>query len=208
MRLFREYGNFGTSGAGGIFGVLPQSVRNMEDEIWEADKTLKVREVMFREKYQQRKLANFTCPIVSSRFYHIKEGKFSGHKLEALKTNVYRAFGPNIDLYNKEYILVANEMADRYGMNCDSSSAAVAWAIDVFQKGLIDREDIDGLGLHWGDGELQLKLFDLITFKKGFGKILSKGVYQAAKEIGRDTIKYAMHVKGHGICEQGMRSHK
>jgi aldehyde:ferredoxin oxidoreductase len=208
IRLFHEYGNLGTSGAGGIFGNLAQSVRNMEDEIWEAEKTLKVREVIFKEKYEQRKLADFTCPIICSRFYHIKEGKFSGHKLEALKTNIYRAFGTNIDLDSREYILMANEMADRYGMNCDSLSASIAWAIDIFQRGLIDKEITDGLDLHWGDGELQLKLFDMIAFRKGFGDVLANGVYRAAQNIGRGTEKYAMHAKGHGICEQGMRSHK
>lgn len=208
IRLFHEYGNLGTSGAGGIFGNLAQSVRNMEDEIWEAEKTMKVREIIFKEKYEQRKLADFTCPIICSRFYHIKEGKFAGHQLEALKTNVYRAFGTNIDLDDRDYILMANEMADRYGMNCDSLSAAVAWAIDVYQRGLIDKNVTDGLDLNWGDGELQLKLFDMITFRRGFGDILANGVYRAAKQIGRGTEKYAMHVKGHGICEQGMRSHK
>ena len=208
IRLFHEYGNLGTSGAGGIFGNLAQSVRNMEDEIWEAEKTLKMREIIFKEKYEERKLADFCCPINCSRFYHIKEGKFSGHKLEALKTNVYRAFGTNIDLSSREYILLANEMADRYGMNCDSLSAVVAWAIDVYQRGLIDEEITGGLDLQWGDGDLQLKLFDIIAFRRGFGDILAQGVCRASQKIGRGTEKYAMHVKGHGICEQGIRSHK
>jgi len=208
IQLFHKYGNLGTSGAGGIDGTLAQSVKNMEDEVWEADKTLQVREIIFKEKYEVRKLANFTCPINCSRFYHVKEGKFRGQKLEALKTNVYRAFGSNIDLADREYILKANEMADRYGMNCDSLSAVIAWAIDVYQKGLIGKNITDGLDLHWGDGDLQLKLFKLIAYRKGFGDILAQGVYRASKIIGRGTEKYAMHVKGHGMCEQSVRSHK
>ena len=208
VRLFQEYGNFGTSGAGGIFGTLPQSVKNMEDEIWEDSKTLKVREIIFKEKYGQKKLADYTCPNVCSRFYRIKEGEFTGHQLEALKTNIYRAFGTNIDLYDRERILIANEMADRYGMNCDSLSAAIAWAIDVYERGLINKKITDGIDLRWGDGDLQLKLFNLIAHRQGFGNILAKGVYDASKIISSGTEKYAMHAKGHGICEQGMRSHK
>ena len=208
IQLFHKYGNLGTSGAGGIDGTLAQSVKNMEDEVWEAEKTLKVREIIFKEKYEVRKLANFVCPINCSCFYHVNEGKFAGQKLEALKTNVYRAFGTNIDLPSREYILMANEMADRYGMNCDSLSAVVAWAIDVYQKGLIGKDITDGLDLHWGDGDLQLKLFKLIAYRKGFGDILAQGVYRASQIIGRGTEKYAMHVKGHGMCEQAIRSHK
>ena len=208
IQLFHKYGNFGTSGAGGIDGRLAQSVKNMEDEVWEADKTLQVREIIFKEKYEVRQLADFTCPINCSRFYHVEEGKFSGQKLEALKTNVYRAFGSNMDIADREYILMANEMADRYGMNCDSLSAAIAWAIDVYQRGLIGKDITEGLDLHWGDGNLQLKLFKLIAFRKDFGDILAQGVYRASQIIGKGTEKYAMHAKGHGMCEQAVRSHK
>jgi len=208
IQLIRKYGNLGTSGAGGIDGTLAQSVKNMEDEVWEAEKTLKLREIIFKEKYEVRKLANSACPINCSRFYHVKEGKFAGQKLEALKTNVYRAFGTNIDLPSREYILMANEIADRYGMNCDSLSAVVTWAIDIFQRGLIGKDITDGLDLHWGDGDLQLELFKLIAYRKGFGDILAQGVYRASQIIGKGTEKYAMHVKGHGMCEQAVRSHK
>jgi len=208
IQLFRKYSNLGTAGAGGVYGTLAQSVKNMEDEVWEAEKTLQVREIIFKEKYEVRRMANFACPINCSCFYHVNEGKFAGQKLEALKTNVYRAFGTNIDLPSREYILMANEMADRYGMNCDSLSAVVAWAIDVYQKELIGKDITDGLDLHWGDGDLQLKLFELIAYRKGFGDILAQGVYRASQIIGRGTEKYAMHVKGHGMCEQAIRSHK
>lgn len=208
IRLFRKYGLLGTSGAGGIDGTVAQSIRNMEDEVWEADKTLQVREIIFKEKYETRRLANFSCPVNCSHFYHVKTGKFAGQKLEALKTNVYRAFGTNIDLADREYILKANEMANRYGINCDSLSASVAWAIDVYQKGLIGKEITDGLDLKWGDGDLQLKLFDKIAFREGFGDLLAKGVYQASRLVGNGTERFAMHVKGQGMCEQAVRSHK
>jgi len=208
IQLIQKYGLLGTSGAGGIDGTLAQSVKNMEDEIWDAEKTLKVREIIFKEKYEVRRLANFACPVNCSHFYNVNEGKFAGQKLEALKTNVYRAFGTNIDLASREYILMANEMANRYGMNCDSLSAVIAWAIDVYQRGLIGEEITDGLVLKWGDGDLQLKLIELITFRKGFGDVLAQGVYRASRIIGKGTEKYAMHVKGHGMCEQAIRSHK
>ena len=208
IRLIRKYGLLGTSGAGGIDGTVAQSVRNMEDEVWQADKTLQVREIIFKEKYETRRLANFSCPINCSHFYHVKTGKFAGQKLEALKTNVYRAFGTNIDLADREYILKANEMANRYGMNCDSLSASIAWAIDIFQKGLIGKDITDGLDLDWGDGALQLKLFEKIAFREGFGDILANGVRMASGIVGNGTEKFAMHVKGQGMCEQAVRSHK
>ncbi len=208
IRRFNEHGNLGVSGAGGIFGTVSQSVRNMEDEVWSSQQTMKVREIMFREQYQTRRLACFTCPIQCSRFYHLQEGAFAGHKIEGLKTNVFRAFGPNIDLADRSYILIANEMADRYGMNCDSLSAAVAWAIEVYQKGLIDTSVTGGLQLQWGDGAMLLKLLEMIAHRQGFGDLLAEGVHKASMTVGRGTEQYAMHVKGHGICEQGMRSFK
>ena len=209
VRLVQKYGLLGTSGAGGIDGTVPQSVRNMEDEIWDPVKTQKVKEIVFKEKYETRRLANFSCPVYCSHFYHVKEGIFKDLKLEDLKTNVYRAFGSNFDLDDRQYILKANEIANRYGMNCDSLSAVIAWAIEVFQKKLIDPQITEGLILKWGDGPGILDLFHRIAFRNNnWGDLLAKGVYQASSAIGNGTEKYAMHAKKVGMCEQGMRSFK
>jgi aldehyde:ferredoxin oxidoreductase len=209
IRLFRKYGLLGTSGAEGLDGSTPQSVRNMEDEVWDPRKTLKMKETVFKEKYETLRLADFCCPVNCSHFYHVQEGPFAGLKLEALKTNVYRAFGTNLDVESREYVLKMNEMANRFGMNCDSLSAAVAWAVDVFEKGLIGPVETGGEILRWGDAPGFVSIMEKIAFRGNLlGNLLADGVCRAAKNVGRGTERYAMHAKGAGMCEQGVRSFK
>ncbi len=48
----------------------------------------------------------------------------------------------------------------------------------------------------------------MIAERKGFGRLLGEGVLEAAKTVGRGSEQFAMHVKGVGLNEQGVRSHK
>lgn len=208
VKLFRKYANYGTSGGGGVLGTTPQSVRNMNDEYLPPEKTVNIHPQIFKEKYEKRRLGCFGCPIYCSAFYEIHEGKYKGLKLEALKTNVYRALGSNLDITDRETILKANDLIDRYGMNCDSLSAVIAWAIEIFEKGIIDKETTQGLELRWGDSDLLIELITQIANRNGFGKILADGVYKASLKIGKGSERYAMHIKKHGMCEQAVRMNK
>ena len=169
IKLWRRYGTFGASGAGGITGDSPQSVRNISDEVWSAEKTLRIREIIFREKWETRRLGCFSCPAYCSHFYHVRDGEYEGLMLEGIQSNTVRAFGSNLDVSSPIHILKANELANRLGIDTDEASATIAWAMEVFEKGLINERDTGGLPILWGDGELVCKLLYMIAYREGFG---------------------------------------
>jgi aldehyde:ferredoxin oxidoreductase len=68
--------------------------------------------------------------------------------------------------------------------------------MDLFDRGIISREDTGGLELRWGDAEVIEILIEQIASCSGLGKILARGVRQAAKLFGKSAEKYAYHVKG------------
>jgi len=41
-----------------------------------------------------------------------------------------------------------------------------------------------------------LEMIDRIAFRKGFGDLLAEGILHATDEIGRDSKRYAVHIKG------------
>jgi aldehyde:ferredoxin oxidoreductase len=49
---------------------------------------------------------------------------------------------------------------------------------------------------------------EMIANREGFGELLSKGTRQAAKAIGGDACKYAVHVKGLEASGQDPRAHQ
>jgi aldehyde:ferredoxin oxidoreductase len=61
---------------------------------------------------------------------------------------------------------------------------------------LIDREDTGGIELRWGSPEALIEMIKGIAQKKGVGKILGKGVKRASEEFGKNSIEFAMHIKG------------
>jgi aldehyde:ferredoxin oxidoreductase len=208
VERFRQGGTHFVSGAGGSHGQRSQAVRNYQDEHWSWDKSKKIQEPVFRQNFEVRRLACFNCPIYCSHFYHITEGPYAGIACEGLQTNTVRAFGSNLDIDYPEGILAAQAASSQLGIDVDMSAATIAWAFELYERGILTQEDTDGLELRWGNHEVVIKLLNQIALREGIGAILADGVKRAAEKIGRGAARYAMHVKGADLNEQGMRWNK
>lgn len=180
----------------------PHGVRNMSDEFWpdEAIRHLSREKV---DKYLIRRHSCFGCPVYCSGIY-----QWNGLKFEGLQANMFRAFGSNLDVRDVEVLVHANALVNLYGLDCDHTSAAIAWAIECFENGVISTDDTGGLELRWGKGENIIRLIRDIAYRRGFGDILARGVYDAAKHVGRGSERYAVLVKKNALMEAAMRSHK
>ena len=178
-------------------------VRNMSDEYWDNESIAMLAREKFDEKFLIRRHSCFGCPAYCSGLYEIE-----GMLCEGIQANGFRAFGSNLDVKSPENLLRANTFVNLYGMDMDHTSSVIAWAIECYEKGILNKQDTDGLELGWGNGEAVVELVNRIAYRKGFGDILANGVYQASKLIGRGSEKYAVTVKKNGLMEGAMRSHK
>jgi len=70
------------------------------------------------------------------------------------------------------------------------------FAIELYQRGIIDSDDLDGLHLDWGNGAAVIELLGKIAFREGIGDILAEGSVRAAEKIGKGAEKYVMAQKG------------
>jgi aldehyde:ferredoxin oxidoreductase len=68
--------------------------------------------------------------------------------------------------------------------------------MELYQRGIISQETTDGLRLEWGNEEATIQLLHKIAHREGFGDILADGTFKAAQRIGKDAMRYAMHVGG------------
>jgi aldehyde:ferredoxin oxidoreductase len=87
-------------------------------------------------------------------------------------------------------------LSDLYGLDTISTGVAIAFATELYEKGIISKSETDGLELRWGDPEVMVELVRRIALRIGIGNLLGEGVKRAAEIIGRGAEKYAMHVKG------------
>jgi aldehyde:ferredoxin oxidoreductase len=106
-------------------------------------------------------------------------------------------FGSKCGNSHLESILQANMLCNRLGLDSESTSSTIAWAMECWEKGLLGENDTEGLNLDWGNHETILALLPKIARRKGsFGSLLAEGAYTAAKRLGKNSLRYVSHAKG------------
>jgi aldehyde:ferredoxin oxidoreductase len=87
-------------------------------------------------------------------------------------------------------------LADDLGLDSISAGVVIAFAMELFENGLIGPEETGGMELKFGNHEAMVTLLRWMAFRTGLGDLLADGVKIAAEKIGKGSEKYAMHVKG------------
>ncbi len=149
-----------------------------------------------RNKYKKRLYACYGCSIACGCEIEVDEGPYKGIKGHAPEYETLAMLGTNCLNSNLESVCKANDICNRYGMDTISVGGTISFAMDLYEQGIITKEDTGGLELTWGNSEAIVKLTELIAKNEGFGKILAEGTRKAAEKIGKNSSDYAVQVKG------------
>ncbi|MBI2287881.1 MAG: aldehyde dehydrogenase, partial [Chloroflexi bacterium] len=84
-----------------------------------------------------------------------------------------------------DWALDCYNMTEDWGLDIESFPLAVAFAIDLYQRGILTKEDTDGLHLEFGNPEVFTTLMKKIVNREGIGDVLANGILRAARQIGR-----------------------
>ncbi len=102
-------------------------------------------------------------------------------------------FGPNIGITEVTQVLRLNNICNDLGLDTSSTGSAIAWAMELYQRGMITCE----LDLRWGNYEVIEQLLFMTAKRQGFGNVIAdssraveKGHYPA------EALDYLMAVKG------------
>jgi aldehyde:ferredoxin oxidoreductase len=94
-------------------------------------------------------------------------------------------------------VIEAMRIVNEYGMDGISIGVVVAFAMDLYEHGIITKEQTDGIELNFGNAEALIAIIHKIGKREGWlGNALAEGVAKAAEIIGGDAEKYACHIKG------------
>jgi len=80
-----------------------------------------------------------------------------------------------------------------YGLDEMGLNQALMFAVNCYQKGILTKEDTDGLHLEFKPEPLR-KLLDKIVYREGIGDVLANGVIKAAAQIGKGSEEFSDHV--------------
>lgn len=146
--------------------------------------------------YTERNNACFACTKPCGRIFSIEKGEYAGLRIDGIEYELLFSLGGLCGMGEIEKLAKANEMCDLYGLDGISAGAAVAFAMDLFEDGILTKEDAGGMELRFGDPEAELRLIEMIARREGLGDVLAEGVKRASKGIGKGAEDYAVHVKG------------
>jgi aldehyde:ferredoxin oxidoreductase len=106
-------------------------------------------------------------------------------------------FGPNIGVDRVESVIRLNNICNDLGFDTASTGSTIAWAMELYQRGIIDRRTTGGLDLTWGNAEAVEELLFLTSRREGFGNVVADST--RAVERGHyppEALHYRMAVKG------------
>ncbi|MBU0512969.1 MAG: 4Fe-4S binding protein [Chloroflexi bacterium] len=159
------------------------------------------------ENHFVRDIACNNCPVGCDKVYTVTEGEFAGSMSTSVEYETLNSLGSRICNSNLPALLRGNELCDDLGLDTISAGSAIAFAMELVEKGILKPEDCDGLSLEWGNFHTMLELLERITYRKGYlGDLLAEGAAWAAKKLGGGAERYAMHVKGQDIPAQDGRA--
>lgn len=195
-------GRFGT--AGGVAfaeqnGDLP--LKNWSLGSW-PDKVRTITGEAMAETILTGNWGCMACPIRCGR-----DVAFDGHRGAGPEYETIGMLGSNCLVDDLKAIARANDYCNRMGVDTISCGSAVAFAMELFERGIVSEEQI-GYPLRWGDGEAMLRLLGDIVEKRGFGELLAQGTKRAADQIGGGAERYAIHAKGMDFPAHDPRCYK
>ena len=84
--------------------------------------------------------------------------------------------GSNLGIFDPFTILEINFYCDAYGLDTISVGTAIAFVMECFERGLINRDHTDGMDLSFGNRVSALELIHQMAAGQGFGAIVGQGI--------------------------------
>ncbi|NIM44457.1 MAG: aldehyde ferredoxin oxidoreductase [Nitrososphaeria archaeon] len=198
-KLFSVYGTTALVETFNEIGGL--TVKNFQESGTYED-YMKISGETFVNEYSIKNLACFGCPLHCSHYYMVPSGPFEcvgeGPEYVTLSSLGCKCLNSNLPS-----ILYMNTLCNKLGLDTTGVGNTIAWVMECYERGIIRKEDVDGLSLEWGNYEVMIEMIERIAKKEGFGTILGEGSWGAAKRIGKGSEKWSMSIKGqdYGVTE-------
>lgn len=110
--------------------------------------------------------------------FELKTGPFKGHKVlvDGPEYETAAGVGANCAIFEPEHIFEINFYCDIYGVCTITWGTIVAFLMECYENGILNKERTGGLELTWGNFEAMMELLHQLARGEGFGKLAGLGV--------------------------------
>ncbi len=167
-------------------GALP-SLNLLQSRLETADK---ISGEYLAEKYLGRRVSCAHCPIACIHLAVLREPyeeepyfyktTFVGYDYEPIY-----ALGAMLGAREPEGLLKLIDVVEAYGLDAMTTGVVLAWATEAYKRGLITKEDLDGVELDWGNYEAYIEAVKRIVEQPTeLYKAMARGVKYASERFG------------------------
>jgi aldehyde:ferredoxin oxidoreductase len=185
-RLFRELGTSGLLKLIDVMDMLPH--RNFQDNIHKPEDLDKISGETLRKKILERAAGCFGCPIACGRLTRVADKKGEGPEYETVVMT-----GLDCSIYDLEAVALANYRLNELGIDTISFGGTLACAMELFERGYINKKDTGGIELSFGNAAALVKMIEATAYRKGIGDKLAQGSFRLATFFRHP--EYSMTVK-------------
>ncbi|QOJ78435.1 aldehyde ferredoxin oxidoreductase family protein [Infirmifilum lucidum] len=134
------------------------------------------------------------CQISCGRVTKVPSGPYQILYSEGPEYESTWALGNSTGVMDLAAIVKANHLCDELGIDTISMGSTIAAAMELYEKGYIPEEDLQGLDLRFGNAAALVEAVWRTAYKVGFGAKLALGSKRLAELYGAPEL--SMSVKG------------
>ena len=148
------------------------------------------------ERYIAKIIGCATCAMRCDHVAVVPEGPYKG-STSRMEFECLWALGPNCGVDRLDAIIEAIALCNHYGIDGISTGGTIGFAMDLYEHGILTKEETGGLDLRFGNHEALIEMVKKIGARDGWlGNVLAEGTMRAAEKIGKGAEQYACHIKG------------
>ncbi len=205
-----QRGWWGTAAGGYQTGAEASSepVRNWQEE-YHNEKSMGVVNLETRN-WIKRFWSDYGCMRACMKLATVRTGPLKGAITDCPDYELEAYCGANLGIFDPDGIVYMSALVDDLGLSGINSANTMGFAAELFQRGILTKEDFGGIEPKWGDTKAMGDLARLISHRKFIGDVLAEGTYRAAVKIsqmkGVDCMQYAVQFKGNEVGAHGVRT--
>lgn len=189
LKVWHDYGLTSVATWANSIGAFP--TRNFQSGFYEAVDG--IGHLAAKERIIVGSKACFGCPMACGKFSRVKE---RGVWVEGPEYETTALIGGNCAIDRIEDVAYANYLCDELGLDTISAGNVIGFAMECYERGVIDDSHTGGVAVRFGDIEAFATLAGQIARREGIGAVLAEGVRHAASVWGKGSAAYAIQVKG------------
>ena len=149
-----------------------------------------------RERLWKKDFAcSMGCTIKCSKIASLETKPYVGTVVDGPDYETIFALGSNCGVDDVEAVSYANYLCDLYGIDTISTGNIIGFVMELYEKGIVGRRELEGIDANWGSSEALINLVKKIGEGEGIGVALQSGVRKLGQKY-KGSESFAMHVKG------------